>query len=116
MLFTLKQLEQFPNLIFNNTLIQFVKDHKHLRLMSSNNGQWHKHIENILTNEEIKVYFNKGRPKPDIHFFFFFFFFFFVLPILEYSSMVWNGCSQQDLIALDRLQNEAARILTGLTR
>ena len=72
MLFTLKQLEQFPNLIFNNTLIQFVKDHKHLRLMSSNNGQWHKHIENLLTNEEIKVYFNKGRPKPEILFFLFY--------------------------------------------
>ena len=43
-------------------------------------------------------------------------YFSFVLPILEYSSIVWDGCSQQDSIALDRLQNEAARIVTGLTR
>ena len=40
----------------------------------------------------------------------------FVLPIPEYSSIVWDGCSQQDSIALDRLQNEAARIVTGLSR
>ena len=64
-LFTLKQLEQFPYLSFNNT--QFVKDHKHLGLTLSNNGQWHKHIEHILTNEE--VYLNNGRPKSDILFF-----------------------------------------------
>ena len=38
------------------------------------------------------------------------------LPILEYSSIVWDGCSQQDSEALERLQNEAARIVTGLTR
>ena len=40
----------------------------------------------------------------------------YVLPILEYSSIVWDGCSQQDSEALERLQNEAARIVTGLTR
>ena len=31
-LFTLKQFENFPNLIFNGTQIQFVDDHKHLGL------------------------------------------------------------------------------------
>ena len=43
-------------------------------------------------------------------------YFSFVQPIREYSSIVWDGCSQQDSISLDRLQNEAARIVTGLTR
>ena len=41
---------------------------------------------------------------------------FYVLPILEYSSVVWDGCSSQDSNALEKLQNEAARIVTGLTR
>ena len=40
----------------------------------------------------------------------------YVLPILEYSSVVWDGCSSQDSNALEKLQNEAARIVTGLTR
>ena len=39
----------------------------------------------------------------------------YVRPLLEYSSIVWDGCTQQDKNALDRLQNEAARIVTGLT-
>ena len=37
-------------------------------------------------------------------------------PLLEYSSLVWDGCSEQDKTALERFQNEAARIVTGLTR
>ena len=43
-------------------------------------------------------------------------YFSFVLPILECSSIVWDDCSQQDSIALARLHNEAARIVTGLIR
>ena len=40
----------------------------------------------------------------------------FVLPILEYSSVVWDNCTEQNVNALEKLQNEAARIVTGLTR
>ena len=40
----------------------------------------------------------------------------YIRPTIEYSSIVWDGCSDQDKTALERLQNEAARIVTGLTR
>ena len=40
----------------------------------------------------------------------------YIRPLLEYSSVVWDGCSEQDKTALERLQNEAAHIVTGLTR
>jgi len=40
----------------------------------------------------------------------------YVRPLLEYSSLVWGGCTEQEAICLERLQNEAARIVTGLTR
>ena len=45
-------------------------------------------------------------------------YFSFVWPVLEYSSIVWDGCgcSQQDSIALDRFQNEPARTVTSLNR
>ena len=115
-LFTLKQFAKFPNLIFNNTVIQFVNDHKHLGLTLSNTGTWHKHIENILSSASKvigmmrKLKFTLSRVALNQ------IYFSFVLPILEYSSIVWDGCSQQNSIALDRLQNEAARIDTGITR
>ena len=40
----------------------------------------------------------------------------YVRPILEYSSIVWDGCTTQDLNSLEILQHEAARVVTGLTR
>ena len=43
-------------------------------------------------------------------------YFSYVLPVLEYSSLVWDGCSQHDSSTLENLQHEAAKIVTGLTR
>ena len=40
----------------------------------------------------------------------------YMLPILEYASVVWDGCSKQDSVTLQKVQNEAARLVTGLTR
>ena len=40
----------------------------------------------------------------------------YIRPLLDYSSIVWEGCSEQDKTALERLQNEAACIVMGLTR
>ena len=40
----------------------------------------------------------------------------YVRPVLEYSSIVWDGCSVQCPRSLELLQIEAARIVTGLTR
>ena len=40
----------------------------------------------------------------------------YMLPIVEYASVVWDGCSEQDSATLQKVQNEAARLFTGLTR
>ena len=40
----------------------------------------------------------------------------YLLSIIEYSCVVWDGCTVQDINSLQKLQNEAARIVTGLTR
>lgn len=34
----------------------------------------------------------------------------------EYASVVWDGCTQYEKDTLEKIQNEAARIVTGLTR
>lgn len=39
-----------------------------------------------------------------------------IRPVLEYSSFVWDGCSEQDKMALERRQNETARTVTSLTK
>ena len=39
----------------------------------------------------------------------------YVLPVLEYSSVVWDGCSDYNTNTLEKIQIEAACIVTGLT-
>lgn len=50
MLFSLRPVPNYPSLTFNNTSLGFVDSHKHLGVTLSKNGQWHNHIENILSS------------------------------------------------------------------
>ena len=43
-------------------------------------------------------------------------FFSFIRPLLEYADVVWNNCTQYESNELDKIQNEAARIVTGATK
>ena len=40
----------------------------------------------------------------------------YLLPIVEYASVVWDGCSEQNSQIYKSFKNEAARLVTGLTR
>ena len=116
MLFTLRLIESLPNLIFYGTPIKFVTEQKHLGLTFSNNRQWLNHIENILKSaskvigimRKLKYTFSRVALIQ--------IYFSYLLPIIEYSCVVWDGCTERDIESLQKLQNEAARIVTGLTR
>ena len=114
MRFTLKNVVHLPSLIFNNIPIQFVDHHKHLRITFSCDGKWNKHVENILQSalkvisimRILKYKFRRlDLSQMCISY---------VRSILEYFSIVWDGCSEQNV--LEKLQHEGARIVTGLTR
>ena len=38
-----------------------------------------------------------------------------IRPMLEYGDIVWDNCSMHEQKDLDRIQDEAARIVTGAT-
>ena len=43
-------------------------------------------------------------------------YFSFIRPLLEYADAVWNHCTQYESNGLDKIQKEAARIVTGATK
>ena len=85
----------FPNLMFEDVLVNFVEIHKHLGLTLSSNAKWHAHahIENIITSiskllgimRAVKYQFSRKALNniyiSDIR------------PILEYTAVVWDGCT-----------------------
>ena len=43
-------------------------------------------------------------------------YFSFIRPILEYGDVVWDSCTQQEKQGIEKIHNEAARIVTGTTK
>ncbi len=43
-------------------------------------------------------------------------YFIFIRPILEYADIVWDNCTQHEKDELEKIQLEAARIVTGATK
>ena len=40
----------------------------------------------------------------------------FIRPLFEYSNVVWDNCTQYESKDLEKIQSEAARIVTGATK
>ena len=101
------------NLKFGQTDILSVDFHKHLSIVFSSDGKWTRHIDYILSKASKQVcvlrkFILKGEILEKIYLTF-------IRPLLEYSCEVWDNCSQTGHDRLEKLQLEAARIVTGLT-
>ncbi len=115
MLLTLSTCHQ-PSLTFNQVPLNFVEHHKHLGLTLSNDGKWHEHISNIvrsaskvLCSMKLLKFKLKRSTLNQIYTSY-------MRPIIEYASIVWDSCTIYEQESLEKLQYEAARVVTGLTR
>ena len=115
-LFSSSNEVQNLNLVFDNILINFVENHKHLGLTLSSNAKWHVHIENILASASKilgimrSIKFKLSRKALNNVYTSY------LRPVLEYASVVWDGCTIYEKTRLEQIQYEAARVVTGLTR
>lgn len=115
-LFSLRKPDILPDLIFDDVKIDLVDQHKHLGLTFNSNGKWNEHVENILSSaskiigimRKLKYSFSRKALNQ--------IYVSYVRPIFEYSSIVWDNCTAEQANSLEKMQNEAARIVTGLTR
>ena len=116
MFFSLCDSNRLPVLLFDNIPIDFVENHKHLGVTFESNGRWNEHINNIIKSASKvlgimrKMKFTLTRRALNQ------IYLSYMRPIFEYSSEVWDGCSIYLSEAVENIQNEAARIVTGATR
>ena len=105
-----------PPVLLNQTKIAKVNSHKHLGIIFSNDCTWHEHIKLVKSkawkriNIMCKLKFQLDRKSLQT------IYFSFIRPLLEYTDVVWNNCTQYESIELDKIQNEAARIVTCQTK
>ena len=104
-----------PPLYMSGTQIKEVNSHKHLGIYFSDDCTWHNHIEYVKekawkrlnTMRRLKLVLD--RKSLEVRYTSF------IMPILEYGDTLWDNCTQYEKRELDRIQNEAARIVTGAT-
>ena len=105
-----------PPLVMNQKQIEEVNSHKHLGVVLSDDCTWHDHLDYIKCkawnriNVMRKLKFKLDRRSLQI------IYFTFIRPLLEYADVVWDNCSQYEVNELEKIQNEAARIVTGATK
>ena len=92
------------------------KSHKHLGVTFSSDCKWNKHIDNIVKTtsmmvssmRKLKFILNRDTLNK--------IYIVFIRPHLEYACELWDGCSLDLADKLEKVQFEAARIVTGLPR
>ncbi len=105
-----------PSLVFNGTQLNFCEHHKHLGVTFSEDGSWHEHIKNltasaskVLGSMRLIKFKVKRKSLNQIYISY-------LRPIIEYASIVWDNCTIFEKDSLEKIQYEAARTVTGLTR
>lgn len=99
---------------FNDRTIPVVTSHKHLGVTFSSDAKWNTHVENITSsisrhlNALRKLKFKLNRHNLEK------LYIIYIRPIFEYASELWDNCGICNIDKLEKLQLDAARIVTGL--
>ena len=91
--------------------------HKHLGIFLSSDGTWHEHTNYITAKAWIRIkVMRKLKFLLDRHSLVEIIYISIITPRLEYADVVWNNCTRYEVNALEKIQLEAARIVTGATK
>ena len=117
MIFSRKRNKPYhPPVFMNQSQIEEVTSHKHLGLVYSNDCTWHEHLDYIKTKAWVRINIMRKlkfkldrRSLQTIYFSF-------IRPVIEYADVVWDDCTLYEANDLEKIQIEAARIVTGATK
>ena len=105
-----------PSIYMQDHLFREVEVHKHLGLYLSKDCSWHMQIKYIIEkawtriNVMRKFKFELDRKSLEI------IYTSFIRPLLEYGSGIWDNCTVLEKQNIEKIQLEAARIVTGTTK
>ena len=102
-----------PPLIFGNTQVTEVTDHKHLGVTLTNDLSWGSHIENIVSSagkcldvlNALKHLLDRKTLEQVYKSF--------VRSKVEYASIVWDNCTKEQSDLIEQVQYRAGKIVSG---
>ncbi len=105
---------QLPSpIMFKNSIIEVVNEHKHLGVIISKNMSWTPHIDYIVSKAQNcidsfkSLKYKLDRKSLDM------LYNTNIRPILEYGCILFDNCTVADSEKLENIQIQAARIVTG---
>ena len=111
-----REQENHPQLFMDQIPIQEVTSHGHLGLIFNCRGSWTTHIDTMCDKAWKRVcilrklkFILDRKSLQSIYFTF-------IRPLLEYADIVWNNCTINEEEQIEKIQLEAARIVTGTTK
>ena len=107
---------QPATVVFDNTQIESVQNHRHLGLILSHDLTWSCHVQSLIQSvsplidvlKKLKHSLDR-RTLETIYFSF-------IRPKLEYGCHIWDNCSKHDSDLLEGVQLDMARVITGARR
>ena len=100
-------------LCFLTTLVKEIEQHKHLGVVFNSALSWKDHVATISLSVskllDVMHKLSKDIDRKSLETIYESF----IRSKLEYACIVWDDCSEQDHIALEKCQLRAARIVTG---
>ena len=102
-----------PKLMFNNSIIEQVHEHKHLGIIFSEDMKWSKHIAKITSkaNQRLGALYRQSRKmtRSQIETIYLGM----IRPILEYGSVLFDNCSVTDAKLIESVQRRATVLSTA---
>ena len=113
---TLKKRDQFQSPLFDGQPLKIVESHKHLGVTLTSTLSWSEHINSVVQSSSRSIDVMKKlkhtldrKTLETIYMSF-------VRPKLEYASIIWHDCTQDESELLESIQLDAARVVTGAKR
>ena len=98
---------------FNGVPLTEVRNHRHLGIEFSSDLKWTTHINNIIQSvakmSDVIRKFKYRIDRKSLETMYFTF----IRPKLEYASVIWDSCTENDKLRLEKIQLTFARIVTG---
>ena len=101
------------NYSLNSLPINTVSSCKYLGLTFTTNMNWNLHVSNVIKTAKFKLFYLRRRLKystPNIRLLCYKSF---ILPLLLYGSEIWDPFTLSNIMALESIQNKAARFISN---
>ena len=116
LLITRKDNPNWPNVVFNNVIIEDEPSHTHLGITLSSNGGWRDHVNKIYQKAAYRLNLMRMLKHDIDRNSLTRFFISYIRPILEYGDIIWDNLNKNESELLESIQLDAARIITSLRR